>query len=106
MSPAALERRRVEARRSGGPPTSRSAFVQDATRSFCQDSVDRRARQIEPAYILDDVALRDIVEVTINDADILDGRLREAAEIHAVHALLARHALDRDVTGDWRESAL
>src|ERR1051326_5852433 len=105
MPRAALERRRVEAQRSGGSLTSRSPIVHDATRSSSRDSVDRRARQIEPAHVLDHVALRDIVEMTINDTDGLDGRVREAAEIDAVHALLARPAPARPVTSHRREPA-
>ena len=44
-------------------------------------SVDRRAARVEAADMLDHVALRHVVEVAVDHADVLDRRVREAAEI-------------------------
>ena len=45
-------------------------------------------RDVETVHVLDDVALRDVVEVAVDDAHVLDRRVGEAAEIEAVWALL------------------
>src|SRR4051812_35056955 len=74
--------------------------------SLRRGPVDGRSREVESANVLDDIALRDVIEVAIDDANVLYRCVCETAQIDAVHAPFTRHPLDRDVAGDRRERAL
>src|SRR5215208_3915362 len=73
--------------------------------SLGRHSVDRCAPKVETANVLGDIPLRDILEVAVEDTNALDRRVLEAAEVQAVWALLARHALHLDIARHRSERA-
>src|SRR5689334_137867 len=99
-----VERRHAStSRRRWPPPTQRGVA---ARRSPRRAPIDGRPREIEAAHLLDHVPFFNIFEMTIDDADVLDRRVRESAQVEGVRTLLARHALELDVARDRFERTL